>query len=42
MGTSRESESADEVSCTVKAFIAADLPRELIILLERIILEHCW
>ena len=34
-----ESESADEVSCTVKAFMAADLPGELIILLERIILQ---
>merc|ERR1712127_175967 len=34
-----ESESADEVSCTVKAFMAADLPGELIVLLERIILQ---
>merc|ERR1719253_1403067 len=34
-----ESESADEVSCTVKAFMAADLPGELISLLERIILQ---
>jgi len=34
-----ESESADEVSCTVKAFMAADLPSELINLLERIILQ---
>ena len=34
-----ESESADEVSCTVKAFMAADLPGELITLLERIILQ---
>eukprot|EP00970_Alexandrium_tamarense_P011970 scaffold2643_cov262-Alexandrium_tamarense.AAC.1 len=34
-----ESTSADEVSCTVKAFMAADLPGELITLLERIILQ---
>uniref|UniRef100_A0A7S1ZUA3 Clathrin heavy chain n=1 Tax=Ditylum brightwellii TaxID=49249 RepID=A0A7S1ZUA3_9STRA len=34
-----ESNSADEVSCTVKAFMAADLPGELIVLLERIILQ---
>ena len=34
-----ESTSADEVSCTVKAFMAADLPGELISLLERIILQ---
>jgi len=34
-----ESESADEVSCTVKAFMAADLPGELISLLERIVLQ---
>jgi len=34
-----ESESADEVSCTVKAFMAADLPGEVIVLLERIILQ---
>lgn len=34
-----ESTSADEVSCTVKAFMAADLPGELIVLLERIILQ---
>eukprot|EP00978_Attheya_sp_CCMP212_P015550 scaffold40082_cov55-Attheya_sp.AAC.1 len=34
-----ESNSADEVSCTVKAFMAADLPGELITLLERIILQ---
>ena len=33
-----ESTSADEVSCTVKAFMAADLPSELIVLIERIIL----
>merc|ERR1711966_210371 len=34
-----ESTNADEVSCTVKAFMAADLPGELIVLLERIILQ---
>mmetsp|Transcript_26943 Transcript_26943/g.41276 ORF Transcript_26943/g.41276 Transcript_26943/m.41276 type:complete len:1727 (-) Transcript_26943:146-5326(-) len=34
-----ESTSADEVSITVKAFMAADLPGELISLLERIILQ---
>merc|ERR1719253_2342253 len=34
-----ESESADEVSVTVKAFMAADLPGELITLLERIVLQ---
>merc|ERR1719203_2694492 len=34
-----ESTSADEVSTTVKAFLAADLPEELIVLLERIVLQ---
>ena len=34
-----ESTSADEVSCTVKAFMAADMPGELISLLERIVLQ---
>jgi clathrin heavy chain len=34
-----ESTNADEVSCTVKAFMAADLPGELIVLLERIVLQ---
>jgi len=34
-----ESTNADEVGCTVKAFIAADLPGELIVLLERIVLQ---
>jgi clathrin heavy chain len=34
-----ESTNADEVSCTVKAFMAADLPGELITLLERIVLQ---
>jgi clathrin heavy chain len=34
-----ESNNADEVSCTVKAFMAADLPGELISLLERIVLQ---
>jgi len=34
-----ESTNADEVSSTVKAFMAADLPSELINLLERIVLQ---
>ena len=34
-----ESTNADEVSATVKAFIAADLPTELIELLEKIVLH---
>mmetsp|Transcript_32005 Transcript_32005/g.47250 ORF Transcript_32005/g.47250 Transcript_32005/m.47250 type:complete len:1732 (+) Transcript_32005:118-5313(+) len=34
-----ESTNADEVSVTVKAFMAADLPGELIVLLERIVLQ---
>ena len=34
-----ESTNADEVSCTVKVFMAADLPGELIVLLERIVLQ---
>jgi len=34
-----ESTNADEVSVTVKAFMAADLPSELINLLERIVLQ---
>jgi clathrin heavy chain len=34
-----ESDSADEVSATVKAFLAADIPGELINLLERIVLQ---
>lgn len=34
-----ESSNADEVSCTAKAFMAADLPGELISLLERIVLQ---
>lgn len=34
-----ESTNADEVSCTVKAFMSADLPSELINLLERIVLQ---
>ena len=34
-----ESENADEVSSTVKAFLAADIPGELISLLERIVLQ---
>jgi clathrin heavy chain len=35
-----ESTNADEVSATVKAFIAADLPTELIELLEKIVLHN--
>mmetsp|Transcript_60475 Transcript_60475/g.187310 ORF Transcript_60475/g.187310 Transcript_60475/m.187310 type:complete len:1025 (-) Transcript_60475:91-3165(-) len=35
-----ESTNADEVSATVKAFIAADLPNELIELLEKIVLHN--
>merc|ERR1712110_1088353 len=34
-----ESTNADEVSATVKAFIGADLPNELIELLEKIVLH---
>ena len=34
-----ESNNADEVSATVKAFLAAELPGELINLLERIVLQ---
>ena len=34
-----ESESADEVSATVKAFLSANIPGELIQLLERIVLQ---
>eukprot|EP00980_Cylindrotheca_fusiformis_P020304 scaffold7344_cov145-Cylindrotheca_fusiformis.AAC.2 len=34
-----ESTNADEVSCTVKAFMAADMPGELISLLERVVLQ---
>merc|ERR550514_308460 len=35
-----ESTNADEVSQTVKAFISADLPKELIELLEKIVLHN--
>lgn len=35
-----ECKSPDEVSCAVKAFIAADLPNELIELLEKIVLHN--
>jgi clathrin heavy chain len=35
-----ESTNADEVSATVKAFISADLPKELIELLEKIVLHN--
>jgi len=35
-----ESTNADEVSATVKAFISADLPNELIELLEKIVLHN--
>lgn len=34
-----ETKNADEVSTTVKAFMNADLPSELIELLERIVLQ---
>lgn len=34
-----ESQDADDVSVTVKAFMAADLPKELIELLEKLVLE---
>src|SRR4051794_39427301 len=35
-----ESKNPEEVSATVKAFMAADLPHELIELLERLVIEH--
>lgn len=35
-----ESQNPDEVSATVKAFMTADLPNELIELLEKIVLEN--
>eukprot|EP01102_Stenamoeba_stenopodia_P016270 TRINITY_DN566_c1_g3_i1.p1 TRINITY_DN566_c1_g3~~TRINITY_DN566_c1_g3_i1.p1 ORF type:complete len:1717 (-),score=467.09 TRINITY_DN566_c1_g3_i1:143-5293(-) len=35
-----ESKSTEEVSCTVKAFMTADLPSELIELLEKIVIEN--
>jgi clathrin heavy chain len=35
-----ESNNAEDVSCTVKAFMAAELPEELIELLERIVLHN--
>jgi len=35
-----ETKNADEVSCTVKAFMTAELPHELIELLERIVLHN--
>ena len=35
-----ESTNADEVSATVKAFISAELPNELIELLEKIVLHN--
>lgn len=35
-----ESKSTDEVSCSVKAFMKADLPNELIELLEKIVIEN--
>ncbi len=35
-----ETKNADEVSCTVKAFMEAELPHELIELLERIVLHN--
>lgn len=35
-----ETKNADEVSCAVKAFMTAELPHELIELLERIVLHN--
>ncbi len=35
-----ETQDADDVSTTVRAFMAADLPNELIELLEKIVLEN--
>jgi clathrin heavy chain len=35
-----ETKNADEVSVTVKAFMTAELPNELIELLERIVLHN--
>jgi clathrin heavy chain len=35
-----ETKNADEVSTTVKAFMDADMPNELIELLERIVLHN--
>ena len=35
-----ETQDPDDVSATVKAFMAADLPNELIELLEKIVLEN--
>lgn len=35
-----DSKSADEVSCTVQAFMVAELPNELISLLEKIVLHN--
>ena len=35
-----ETQDPDDVSCTVKAFMSADLPNELIELLEKIVLEN--
>ena len=35
-----ETQDPEDVSATVKAFMAADLPNELIELLEKIVLEN--
>ena len=35
-----ETQDPEDVSCTVKAFMSADLPKELIELLEKIVLEN--
>jgi clathrin heavy chain len=35
-----ETQDPEDVSCTVKAFMTADLPNELIELLEKIVLEN--
>ena len=35
-----ETQDADDISVTVKAFMTADLPNELIELLEKIVLEN--
>ena len=35
-----ETQDPEDVSCTVKAFMTADLPNELIELLEKIVLDN--
>ena len=37
--TACETQDPEDVSCTVKAFMSADMPKELIELLEKIVLE---